>query len=83
MPAFSGLDLGVGGGVRLGGGSSPMVAGASTPGVSVAQAAYGAGATTSSGGSDGLFGTSPGHITIYSGGLALILLILIRHSLPK
>jgi hypothetical protein len=80
---LSGLDLGIGGGLRLGGGSSPMVAGASTPGVSVAQAAYGAGATTSSSSSNGLFGTSPGHITIYAGGLALILLVVIRHSLPK
>lgn len=81
MPGFSGLDLGVGGGLRLGGGSSPMVSGAATPGVSVAQAAYGSGATTTSSSSSGLFGTSPGHITIYSGGLALILLVLIRHSL--
>lgn len=83
MAGISGLDLGVGGGLRLGGGSSPKVAGASTPGVSVSQAAYGAGATTSSGGTDGLFGVTPGHVTIYAGGLALILLVLIRHSLPK
>lgn len=80
---ISGLNLGVGGGLRLGGGSSPMVAGASTPGVSVGQAAYGAGATTTDRSTDGLFGISPGHITIYSGGLALILLVLIRHSLPR
>jgi hypothetical protein len=60
-----------------------MVAGASTPGVSVAQAAYGAGATTASSGSSSIFGLTPGHLTIHIGGLALIVLVLIRHSLPK
>lgn len=80
---IGGLDLGVGGGIRLGGGSSPMVAGASTPGVSVAQAAYGAGATTTDSGSSSIFGTSPGHLSVHAGGIALILLVLIRHSLPK
>ena len=78
----NGLDLGVGGGLRLGGGSSPMVTGATTPGTSVAQAAYGAGATSTTSSSNGLFGVSPGHLTIYAGGLALILLVLVRHSLP-
>jgi hypothetical protein len=60
-----------------------MVAGASTPGVSVAQAAYGAGATTTSSGGSSLFSASPGALTIHAGGIALILLVLIRHSLPK
>ena len=78
---ISSLDFGIGNGLSLGGGSSPKVAGAGT--ASVSTAAYGAGATTTSRSTDGLFGTSPGHITIYSGGLALILLVLIRHSLPK
>lgn len=81
---IGGQWLGVGGGINLGGGTSPRVNGATTPGTSVAQAAYGAGSTSSSGGlGNGLFGTSPGHITIYAGGLALILLVVIRHSLPK
>ena len=79
---ISTLDLGIGRGIFGGGGSSPTVAGASTPAVSVAQTAYGAGATTTSG-AGGLVGTSPGHITIYAGGLALLALVVIRHSLPK
>jgi hypothetical protein len=57
-----------------------MVTGASTPGVSVAQAAYGAGATTSSS-SGSIFGTSPGHLAVHSGIIALVLLVLVRHSL--
>lgn len=81
--ALDGLNLGVGGHLRLGGGSSPSVVGAGTPGVSVAQGAYGAGSTSPTGGGNGIFGTSAGHITIYSGGIALILLVLIRHSLPR
>jgi hypothetical protein len=81
--ALAGLDFGVGKSLRLGGGSSPSVSGAQTPGVSIAQAAYGAGATTTSTGASSIFGVSPGHLTIHAGGIALILLVLIRHSLPK
>lgn len=58
-----------------------MVSGASTPGVSVAQAAYGAGATSTSDGASSIFGTSPGHLVFHAGAVAFIALILIRHSL--
>lgn len=79
------MGLGVGGSLRIGGqgSGSPMVNGATTPAVSVAQAAYGAGSTSSSSPGGGLFGFTPGHLTIYAGGLAVVLLVLIRHSLPK
>jgi hypothetical protein len=78
---MSGLDLGIGGGLRLGGGSSPMVSGATTPGNTIAQAAYGSGATTTSGDAGSIFGTSPGHLAVHAGTIALVLLVLIRHSL--
>ena len=78
---FGGLDLGPGGGIRLGGDSSPMVSGAATPRVSVSQAAYGAGSTSTTGGASGVFGTTPGHLVFHAGTIALIALVLIRHSL--
>lgn len=78
---MNGLDLGIGGGLRLGGGSSPMVTGATTPGVAVANAAYGAGSTSSSGDASSIFGTSPGHLAFHGGTIAIVLLVLIRHSL--
>ncbi len=75
------VGFSIGSGLRLGGGSSPNVAGASVPGASPAQAAYGAGSTQGSDG--GHLGTTPGHFAFYAGVTALVLLVLVRRSLPK
>ena len=78
------VGFSIGSGLRLGGGSSPSVAGAGvTTGSSVSpsQAAYGAGSTEGSSG--GWLGTSPGHFAFYAGTTALVLLFLVRRSLPR
>lgn len=81
MPGLSsGLNITTG--LNLGGATSPMVAGAGVPGYSPSQAAgYGAGSTSGSGG--GYLGTTPGHLTWYIGIASLLVLIAIRHSLPR
>jgi len=76
----AGLSANVLGGVTLGGGTSPVVHGAKVAGQSPGSP-YGAASTD---GSDNSYlGSSPGHMTWYLGITAFVLLIAIRHSLPR
>ena len=79
-----GVDAGTRAWLGLGGGSSPVVAAAPTaappsPGV----AAFGAGTTGMGTSPANLAGTSPGHLAPMFGIAAFVLLIVIRHSLPR
>lgn len=73
-----GQDLGFGGSLRLGGFQSPAVVGGGQPVGTIGVAAYGAGASQSSG---SLLGTTPGHLQFWAGLGAVVVLLCIRRSL--